>query len=143
MFNSIGRPEWRSGIFSKVAEADNRINELIFPQLEQLAGVALRSSRWKEGTTEDRIKIVAGVMQVAKQRVSKRMQSSPIIKDRRLDLMFKISNRVGKTKLDRYLKEFVGSDKLEDLSLYQLNILDGLIKEDTSRNEAKRLKHFY
>ena len=142
MFNQIGRPEWRSGIFSAVPEADNRINELIFPELERIASVVIRSKEWKNASSQERIAKVAGIMSLAKQRVSKRMQMSPLIKDVLLEKQFKISNSISQTKLDKYLKRFSGANKIEDLSLSQLHLLESLIKEDSSRQQKKLYEYY-
>ncbi len=137
MFNQIGRPEWRSGIYSRVPEADNRINELIFPELERIASMVIHTKEWKNATSQEKINKVAGIMTLAKERIAKKMQSSPIIKDVKLSKQFKISNSVSKTKLNKYLESFTDVDDMEDLDLEQLHLLEYMIKEDSSRKEKK------
>ena len=139
MFNVIGRPEWRTNIFSRVPEADNRVNELLFTFLERNAAFVFNSKRFKEGSMRTKIKLVNNALTTSKKQVKTRLQNSPIIKDRKLQLAYQITKGKSRTDVARYLKNFAGVDDIMDLNLNQLFMLNELIKGDdtAARNALK------
>jgi len=139
MFNVIGRPEWRTNIFSRVPEADNRVNELLFTFLERNAAFVFNSKRFKEGSMRTKIKLVNDALTTSKKQVKTRLQNSPIIKDRKLQLAYQITKGKSRTDVARYLKNFAGVDDIMDLNLNQLFMLNELIKGDdtAARNALK------
>ena len=86
-----------------------------------------------------KIKLVNNALTTSKEQVKTRLQNSPIIKDRKLQLAYQITKGKSRTDVARYLKNFAGVDDIMDLNLNQLEMLNELIKGDdtAARNALK------
>ena len=140
MFNVIGKPEWRTNVFSRVPEADNRINELLFTYLENNASAVFNSKQFKNGSMRLKMKLVNRALATSKEQVKTRLQNSPLIQDRKMQLAYQITKGKSRTDVARYLKNFAGVDDIMDLNLSQLRMLNELIKDDdaTARYALKK-----
>ena len=127
MFNAIGKPEWRTDVFSRVPEADNRMNELLFGYVEQEAAKLFNSKLFKSANMRVRTRLVSLILENAKKSTKNLLRSSPILKDRRLEMAYSITRNRSRADVARYLKHFGGVDDIMDLDLQQLMMLNELI----------------
>ena len=137
MFNTIGRPNWRTGFYSNVPEADNRLNQVVFKYLEEEANRILKTGNFSKMSLKQRIEVVGKVVSRARELAKRELRTSPIREDRKLKVMFDISKNKSKSEVSKYLKAFTSTGEMSDLSLQELLLLKEMIERD--RKAAKRI----
>ena len=137
MFNSIGRPNWRTGFYSSSPEADNRLNQVIFKYLEDEAVRVFKTGQFEKQSLNMRVKMVGEIVKRATELSKRQLKISPLLQDRRMEMMFKISKNRSKWDVSKYLKAFTRTGDMSDLTIEQLMLLDQLITQDSKA--AKKL----
>ena len=138
MFNSIEKPEWRTGIYTDAAKADNRVNKIIAPILEREAEIVLNRKNYKNLKLKDKQKLVRDAISKAKKKALQTLKVSNIVEDRHLQRVFSLYNSYSNKDIDDALKEkgLEGKD-LMDLNTGQLDLLKSFMKTEKYRQNIR------
>ena len=138
MFNSIEKPEWRTGIYTDAPKADNRVNKIIAPILETEAEKVLNRKNYFNLKLKDKQRLVSEAVRVAKKRALAYLRRSTLVDDRHLEAVFSLYNSYGNKKIDDALEEVGFGDRdLIDLNEAQLRKLKLYIKTDKDRQSRR------
>ena len=128
MFNSIERPDWKTGIYTKIPEANNRVNEIIKPILEYRARNLLTSKRYDDLSMREKKFVVNRVLGNARTAAMEVMELSLVVGDQQLAALFKLYKRNSTDKIDEGLERLGLSDiPYQDLNTVQLDLLTNVV----------------
>lgn len=129
MFNSIEKPDWNTGIYTEIPEANNRVNEIIKPILENRAYKLMVSSRYDDLNIRQKQKAVSTVLSAARTAAMEVMELSLVVEDQQLSKLFKLYRDHSTKKIDEGLERLGLSDiPYQDLNLAQLDNLTKVVK---------------
>lgn len=139
VLNLAGKADWKVPVTSGSPEADNMINGMLFPLLNEEAERLLRNEKFRNGTVEARKKYVNEMISETKRKLRKRLSKTPVAEDRRQMLIYEMTKRGGGNtmrEIDSALRELNFEGELEDLTEGQLIVLD----EWLSRRDKEMLR---
>lgn len=137
-FREAGRADWMTNLKSEIPEANNAVNAIIFPIVENLATKLVQTRQWKESSIEDRRKLLNRILNKAKNDTLAIMEASLDPTNNKTKKIYEITQRGGKSeKAIRNAMNALGfSDmKMTDLSYAQLELLEYFIKDESIRDK--------
>jgi hypothetical protein len=126
LFNDIGRSKWKTEIRSKSPEAANTFNDFVRPQIEMLAEIVMYNGEWDGKSLEDKEKIVATILKVAKGNAMDSLELSIDPVERKTKLIFDVKKITTKKNLGKVLKYF----DIKEEEMWKLDVNELLIVED-------------
>jgi hypothetical protein len=137
-FREAGRADWMTNLSSEIPEANNAVNGIIFPIVENLATKLVQTEQWKEGSIEDRRTLLNAALSVAKRETLAIMEASLDPTNNKTKKIYEITQRGGRSeKAIRNAMDALGFKdmKMTDLSYAQLELLDFYIKDESIRKK--------
>ena len=110
MMNAIDRPEWEANFRTGNEKVDNRLNEMMFRQIEPLAVRAVNNPNWEDLSFEGRKKRVELVLNTARERTRRALSLSPLVEDGRIDAMSDVLRKLNRSDIDRAM-DYLGMEK--------------------------------
>jgi len=145
MFSDVGMPKWKTSIKSDIPEANNTINRVITPYLEEEAARVVYKEGWKDASVEVKKTMLSKALTIAKNRALRELYTSGNPTDKRHLLMYDISKRgskVSKEDIETVLDEIGIDKKVTDLSYDELKLLRNFlaIEKLEKKREAYRIR---
>ena len=138
MFNSIEKPEWKTGIYTDAPKADNRVNKIIAPILEIEAEKVLNRKNYFNLKLKDKKFLVSQAIKNAKQKALYTLKVSNVVEDRHLQKVFSLYNSYENKDIDDALEEVgLGDRDLIDLNNAQLQRLTTHMKTEKFRQKIR------
>jgi len=128
MFGMVGKPNWRSSIYTGIPKHDNYVNRVITPILEQEAELLLKRKGFKNASLADKQQYVEAAIRRAKAVVRDELSVMPNTKEGIDYRRVKIDRQVGDAKLKRIMNELGIKNKLKDMTNVELTTLEGYLK---------------
>lgn len=110
MMNAIDRPEWEANFRTGSEKVDNRLNEMMFRQIEPLAVRAVNNPNWEDLSFEGRKKRVELVLETAKERTRQALSRSPLVEDGKIEAMSEVLGKLNRSDIDRAM-DYLGMDE--------------------------------
>jgi hypothetical protein len=137
-FREAGRADWMTNLSSEIPEANNAVNALIFPIIEDIAVKLVQTEQWKKGSIDDRRTMLNAGLSLAKKEALARMEASLDITDNKKQRLYQLTQRGGKSEKairDAMQALGFGDTKITDLTYEQIDLLEFFIKEDSIRKK--------
>lgn len=139
LFNDIGRPQWQTEIRVGNPEAQNIVNEYIFPYLELRATEMFEDGRWETLTLNQKSEVLKDLIGLARDDVKAMMKGQVSGSDlSKTELIYSINGQRsrGRKNFDDTLKSFgVSEDELFRLEEQQLELLLWFLKENKDQDK--------
>ena len=137
-FREAGRADWMTNLSSEIPEANNAVNALIFPIIEDIAVKLVQTEQWKKGSIDDRRTMLNAGLSLAKKEALARMEASLDVTDNKKQRLYQLTQRGGKSEKairDAMQALGFGDTKITDLTYEQIDLLEFFIKEDSIRKK--------
>jgi len=137
LFNDVGRPQWQTELRVGSPEAQNIVNEYVFPYLEMMATALFEGGRWDSldlKTKQDTLQKLLGSEDGAKGAVRDMLKSQAPGSDlKKAELIWQVTGlrSRGRDNYKQTLDAFgISESELSDMDENQLEVLIWFIKEN-------------
>ena len=137
LFNDVGRPQWQTEMRVGSPEAQNIVNEYVFPYLEMMATALFEGGRWDSldlKTKQKTLNNLLGGEEGARGAVRDMLKSQAPGSDlKKAELIWQVTGlrSLGKDNYEQTLKDFdIDESNLADMNENELEVLVWFIKEN-------------
>ena len=139
LFNDIGRPQWQTEMRVGNPEAQNIVNEYVFPYLEIRATRIAEEGSWDELSLNEKKERLNKLLKEGKKDVRAMMKGQTIGSDlKKAELIYQVTGQrsKGARVYRETLEDFgVTDETLDELDEAELEVLLWFIKDNASQNK--------